>query len=114
MKKIIPLLFFLSLFCGQLRSQCVGNCTLYTTASIPYAPSPTAGNLVVLGDDQLSTACNIGFTFTFMCTARTQFLISSNGFITFDLAATNSGCCSGQPIPAIGSPDDQIAFDWND
>jgi hypothetical protein len=114
MKKIFLILAFLSFSFGKIYSQCVGNCTLYTMSAIAYAPSPTVGTAVVLGDDQLSTACNIGFTFTFMCTARTQFLISSNGFITFDLAATNSGCCSGQPIPAIGSPDDQIAFDWND
>ncbi len=76
----------------------------------PYAGPFTS---VTLGDDQMSTALEVGFTFNFFGTDYTQFLISSNGFISFDLAAGN-GCCSGQMLPDAFDPNNIISFAWND
>ena len=114
MKRILFTLIVSLVFTGFVRSQCAPNCTLYTINSIPLAISPSVGTQVTLSDDQVSAACPIGFTFTFMCNAYTNFYISSNGFISFN-AAVSQGCCSGQVIPSPGNAvNDMIAFSWND
>lgn len=113
MKIKILILFIVLLFAGYAKSQCAGNCTLYTVASIPVNLSPNAGTALVLGDDQLSAALPIGFTFTFMCNAYTSLYVSSNGFLSF--SNVSSGCCSGQTCPtALGNPNNYVAFAWND
>lgn len=83
------------------------------TEGLPNSPSvgPFVG--VTLGDDQTTAALNIGFTFNFFGTDYTQFIISSNGLISFDLA-TGSGCCSGQMLPDPLDPNNLIALAWND
>ncbi len=91
------------------------DCDLYTVNSIPYNPVlPQTGTTVTLTDDALSGNLSIGFPFAFFCTDYTQFRISSNGFITFDLAGTANGCCSGGQIPAAPTPNNIIALAWND
>jgi hypothetical protein len=89
-------------------------CDSFTVVNVPYAPEPlgTATN-VALSDDQLSAAFPIGFTFNFYCNNYTNFYISSNGFISFDPAA-GAGCCSGQLVPNLLSPNNVIAFCWTD
>jgi N-acetylneuraminic acid mutarotase/subtilisin-like proprotein convertase family protein len=84
----------------------------YSYQSIPYAPIGGSGNVVTLTDDQLSGALPIGFSFTFFNNTYSNFYISSNGFITF--GATTSGCCTGQQLPNTLSPNNLIAFAWND
>jgi len=114
MKKLLLTTLIFIGFNGLLRAQCAGNCTLYTVANIPYSLTPVAGVAVVLSDDQVSAALPIGFTFTFMCNAYTNFYISSNGFISFNAGVSN-GCCSGQAIPSPGNAvNNMIAWDWND
>ncbi|MBK9452640.1 MAG: T9SS type A sorting domain-containing protein [Bacteroidetes bacterium] len=88
------------------------NCNLYTAAAIGYAPTAIAGTPVVLGDDQVSGAIPIGFTFNFFCQPKTDLYISSNGFVTFN-GASGSGCCSGSTLPT-GTITDFIAGSWND
>ncbi|MEI6761113.1 MAG: glycine-rich protein [Betaproteobacteria bacterium] len=85
----------------------------YTVTSIPFAPvsgTPIAGPA---GDDLLSGAIPIGFTFPYYGANYTNVYISTNGFITFD-AAAGSGCCSGLPLPLPGAPDNLIATCWTD
>jgi hypothetical protein len=114
MKKKLLGLFLVLLVNGLIKAQCPGNCTLYTISNITYSPSPNAGTALVLGDDQVSAAIPIGFTFTFMCNAYTQLYVVSNGFISFD-PAVSQGCCSGQFCPtAGGNPDNYVALFWND
>ena len=114
MKKFLLAFIVLILSNGYLKSQCVGACTLYTQNSIPFAPNPTVGTSVSLGDDQVSGALPIGFTFTFYCNAYTNFYISSNGFITFN-AGMSSGCCSGGFLPTAGyNPANLVASLWTD
>lgn len=74
---------------------CPGNITLtatasggpaggYTISSIPYVPySYTSGTMVSLSDESVSSALNIGFTFSFMGNNYTQFYICSNGWVGF-------------------------------
>jgi hypothetical protein len=71
------------------------------------------GTQVFLGDDQVSPAVPLGFTFDYYEVDYTDVYISSNGFLTF-LNDPNSGCCSGQPIPTPGTPDGIIAAWWED
>lgn len=68
---------------------------------------------VALGDDQLTGNLPIGFTFNFYGNNYTDFIISSNGFITFP-GAFDNGCCSGQVLPDVNDPNNLIAFAWND
>lgn len=89
---------------------CISN---YTATAIPFAPLTGAQTNVVLGDDQVSGAIPIGFTFSFYCVDYTNAYISSNGFITFN-AASGSGCCSGQILPTAGDPSNLIACGWDD
>ncbi|RMB56781.1 HYR domain-containing protein [Dokdonia sinensis] len=80
-----------------------------------FAPMDISGtgNNVALGDDQLSGALPVGFSFSFFGNDYTDFYISSNGFITFD-PATGQGCCSGRVIPSADGRDDIIALAWED
>lgn len=89
------------------------NCNAYTVSSIAFAPVAAAGTSVSLGDDQVSAAIPIGFSFTFFCNTYTNLHISSNGFLTFN-AASGSGCCGGQLLPNATDPNDVIALAWDD
>ncbi len=71
------------------------------------------GTNIILGDDQVSGALSIGFTFEFYGDPYTQFYISSNGFITFNAGSPN-GCCTGQLLPNPATPNNLIAFAWED
>ena len=86
----------------------------YAHSVIPYVAPPVVTNLVTLGDDQMSTSFPIGFSFNFYGNTYTQFEISSNGFITFDLAQNLSGCCQGQLLPDVTAPNNVIAGVWDD
>ncbi len=81
--------------------------------SIPFSPISGSGTAVSLGDDQVSGALPIGFSFEFFCNTYTDFYISSNGFLTFN-AGTGSGCCSGDPVPGPFDPNNIIALAWED
>lgn len=78
-----------------------------------FAPASITGTQVSLGDDQVSGALPIGFSFNFYGINYTEFYISSNGFITFS-AGQPSGCCSGQNIPNAATPNNLIALAWED
>lgn len=78
-----------------------------------YAPQPTTGTAVFLGDDQVSGILPIGFTFEFFGVTYTDFYISSNGFISFD-AGVSQGCCSGGTIPSGDAVNNSICWSWND
>lgn len=89
-------------------------CSTYTVAPITFAPIAGVGTPVALTDDVLSGNLPIGFSFEFYCNTYTQFRISSNGFITFDLATFANGCCTGQLLPDAFDPNNIIAMFWED
>jgi hypothetical protein len=113
MKKIY-LLFFLA--CSVLlKSQCVQlGCSSYSVLPITYSLEAGPGDSLFLQDDDLSTPIPIGFNFNFMCSNYSSVVVGSNGFMTFDLNAFDDGCCSGQFIPSGGTPNNMVAFAWDD
>lgn len=78
-----------------------------------FSPITISGTSVNLGDDQVSSALNIGFSFNFYDIDYTNFHISSNGFITFTNDG-DSGCCTGDLLPFSGLPNNLIAIAWED
>lgn len=70
----------------------------YTYATCDYDPKPTEGTSVCLGDDQVSGAIPIGFSFNFYGNTYTECYIGSNGFVTFN-SGLGTGCCTGQVLP---------------
>src|SRR5258706_10654240 len=85
----------------------------YSVSPILYAPVAGSQTFLSLNDDELTSALPIGFTFNFYGIDKTQFYISSNGFISFDPFA-GSGCCTGQFLPNPFSPNDLVALAWED
>lgn len=79
-----------------------------------FAPLPGSGAALSLGDDQISAALPIGFTFNFYGNDYSELYVSSNGFITFS-AGSNLGCCAGGILPGKQTnPSNLIAFAWDD
>ncbi len=89
-----------------------GDCNAYVVTQVPYAPLGGSGASVSLGDDALSGALPMGFSFSFFCNDYTSIYISSNGYLTF--ATGSNGCCTGQVIPNPVTPNNVIAFAWED
>lgn len=81
-----------------------------------FSPIAGIGTVVNLGEDEMSGALPIGFTFPFYGSDYTEFAISSNGFVTFDVAnpLLTAGCCAGQLLPDPTNPDNLIAMAWED
>lgn len=91
-------------------------CRTYTADAIPHAPLPIVGSTTLnLGDDDFSAAIPIGFPFEFYCQTKTQLVVSSNGYITFDLTQANgfSTAFTGA-IPNAFSINDLIALVFDD
>ena len=87
----------------------------YSVASIPYAPTtaPASTNAGPSGDDNVSASIPLGFSFNYYGSTYTSFVISTNGFLSFD-AAPGAGCCAGQSIPSTTTPNNLIATCWTD
>jgi len=73
----------------------------------------TSGAFLGLGDDQTSSALNIGFSFGFYGNSYTTAYVSSNGFMGFT-AGMPQGCCSGLALPQTDSVNNLIAGLWED
>jgi len=93
--------------------------TSYTVDNITYAP-PVAfntGTSYALNiDDTYSDTIDIGFKFCFFGNTYTKCLISSNGYITFNIASAGlySPWPIGAPIPSASDPTNSIMFPWQD
>jgi PKD-like domain/Secretion system C-terminal sorting domain len=118
-KQFITLLLSIAGF-SSIWGQCAPSCSNYIVSPITFTTFSGLGggsgygvNEQLLSDDQTTGPLAIGFTFSFMCNTYTQFVISSNGFISFDLAAPN-GCCQGQLLPDPNTPSNLISLFWND
>ncbi|WP_434686317.1 filamentous hemagglutinin N-terminal domain-containing protein [Pseudanabaena minima] len=84
-----------------------------STPTFNFQDISGTGTFIPLGDDQVSGAIPLGFSFGFFGTNYTNVYVSSNGFITV-LPAQSSGCCSGQALPSTGGPNGVIAAWWED
>jgi hypothetical protein len=78
----------------------------------------TSGIEVSLGDDEVSSALPIGFTFDFYGNEYNSFHISSNGLLMFTPSFASgigsTGCCNGQLLPEPSDPNNLIALAWED
>lgn len=98
----------------NLSANVVGaNCSNYNAQNIPFSPVNGIGASVVLGDEQVSTALPIGFSFRFYCNDYTNFYLSSNGWLSFGTAPTDPDW-SCDPIPSTLAPNNMIALTWTD
>jgi hypothetical protein len=107
---------------GPDISVCAGPVTLTATIDSASIGSGTPTQLV-LTDDQFSGIVNIGFPFTFYGTTYTQCVISSNNYVTFDLATAGQGSAwtivnaCPNPNPSGGfpaSPLNAVMGPWQD
>jgi hypothetical protein len=87
----------------------------YSVETIPFAPETgTPANLGPVCDDCVMNDVPIGFDFQFYGQSYSTLQISSNGFLRFDPANNDSGCCSGRVIPLNDLWNNIIAFGWTD
>ena len=110
--------FDISITSGALSGGGAGNGCYAVSQNIAYNPDPyNIGTIVSFPDDEFSNVLPIGFDFCFMGTIYNQFVISSNGYITFETA-----CAGGystwvtSAIPAV-TPDEirsSILGPWQD
>jgi hypothetical protein len=73
-----------------------------------------SGTLLNLGDDTVSDAIPIGFSFRFYGFVYDDVYVSSNGFISFAHLFFGSGCCEGQPLPQGDDWNSLVAGFWED
>lgn len=87
--RVMRFLFILLL--GALSTKSFGQC--YSIQQRPYYPDPYSGGTVVyeLLDDMHSDTIDLGFPFCFYGDTVSKCVISSNGYVTFDLSAANGG-----------------------
>lgn len=90
------------------------SCTGYSVQSIPYNLSSGSGTAINLGDEGVSSAIPIGFSFDFYCNSYSSLFISSNGWLTFSGAYTSDPQYVTGSIPGTLDPNAMIAFAWDD
>lgn len=83
-------------------------------ASVSYAWLDISGAAVALnaGDD-VTTLVDLPFPVSHYGLARTQAVVSTNGFLSFDTTAS-AACCSPQVLPDPTFPNDLVVFWWTD
>jgi hypothetical protein len=101
---------------GGLVGNNIGDPTVYLytadTISSDLRNIGNTGTTLLLGDNDVSGAIPLPFSFSFYGNDVSQVHISSNGFITF-VGDLNPGCCSGQDLPNPMYPNGLIAGFWN-
>ncbi|MEO6168720.1 MAG: hypothetical protein ABIO46_07780 [Chitinophagales bacterium] len=86
-KKITTALLLSLIFCYFAGAQ-----VCYEVVKVPYQPAPFAGTNVIsnstypIKDDVFSQVISIGLSFCFFNISYDSLLISTNGYITFDLS----------------------------
>lgn len=102
------------IFAGNDTSVCNGG-SLNLHATLNVLPNVSATG-ITLTDDQYSQIIPIGFTFNFYGNNYTQCLISTNGYITFDLTGAGgySQWSITSPIPSAVDPTNSIMGPWQD
>lgn len=87
----IFLAIFLSISTSNLHGQNLTEAFLFSAVSGTY--TPTTGQTLLIGqsiDDQVTGAINIGFTFNYDGQNFTQFVASSNGWLSFNTTITDA------------------------
>jgi hypothetical protein len=112
MKKILPILMLLFLLSKAVSAQ-----TPYGVYQISFAPEVfEQTNFISLPDDRYTEAINIGFPFIFFGQSYDSLLISSNGYVRFELGYANnfSDFSVSQSLPDSIAPTSSIFLSWFD
>jgi hypothetical protein len=89
----------------------------YDVTQVPFYPFPFInGTPVSLSDDSHSGVVPIGFNFCYFGQDRTELVISSNGYITFDLSYVGqySPWSVNGDVPNVNAPREAILGPWQD
>jgi gliding motility-associated-like protein len=101
--------------CNNVGGGAAAGSAQYAVVNIPYAPDPfNIGTPITLGDDAISTAQNIGFSFCFFGNTYTQFYIGSNGWVGFTTGQSTSFTSATIPSTAANFPKNCIMAPWQD
>lgn len=90
----------------------------YSVTSIPFEPLSLDEGAVTEEDVSECDDCvsesqiDLPFAFEFFGADKSQYRLSSNGFLLF--SGDDDGCCDGQRIPDAEGPNDLIAAAWMD
>jgi gliding motility-associated-like protein len=97
-------------------SLCNGQSITLIANTTGVGTSPSFTSINVPSDDVHSQVINIGFDFEFFGNTYNQCVVSSNGYITFNLgtAGTGSPWAINAASPTPGVPDNAIMFPWQD
>jgi len=112
MKKILPFLVLLLLLSKAVSAQ-----TPYGVYQVNFAPEEfVETNFVSLPDDRYSDSIQIGFPFVFFGQSYNSLLISSNGYVRFDISYANSfsDFSVTQSLPDDNAPLSSIFLSWFD
>jgi gliding motility-associated-like protein len=99
---------------GPDTSVCTGQTV--TLTAVVAGSGPGNSGTVSLSDDQYSGVVPIGFTFTYFGINYTNCIISSNGYVSFNIGNANgySAWSINNPIPGPGTPLNSIMAPWQD
>ncbi|MCF8276812.1 MAG: gliding motility-associated C-terminal domain-containing protein [Flavobacteriales bacterium] len=97
-------------------SVCNGTPITLTAITTGVVGTPTFTDFSFNVDDQHGPVVDIGFPFDYFGNTYTQCVVSTNGYITFDLATANTGSpwSINNASPTPGVPDNSIMFPWQD
>jgi uncharacterized repeat protein (TIGR01451 family) len=113
MKKLYFLILGLMLSAAVATAQ---NC--YQIVQLPYYPFPfmDGNNSGLVSDDRHGDVVPIGFDFCFFGNTYSELVISTNGYVTFNVATANTGSpwSIGASAPRPGVPDNAIMAPWQD
>lgn len=110
MKKFLPVLLCTMGFIA-------GHAQTYAVSQITYAPdSFSAGNPVIILDDEYSGIISLPFDFCFFGNTYNKCVIGQNGFIRFDTTYANVYCPwpIAAAIPSSSDPANAIFAPWQD
>jgi hypothetical protein len=103
--------------CSGGSSQLLATATIpvssYAVTSIPYAPTVGTGTSPTSGDDAVSGAITLPFSFNFYGTAYTQVFVYTNGFVQLGTSSASS-TTYGQLLPSATAPNNIIAGVFSD
>lgn len=101
--------------CAAIFMAGSANAQFVSVGSVPanFVDISGTGTPELLGDDEVTAPIPIGFNFPFFGTSQTDYLISSNGFISFD-PGVGSDFSNDCPPIAGTSPDLALFAYWDD
>lgn len=98
---------------GNSQMLAVPTSSLYTAMPIAYAPTVGVGTNATTGDDAVSGAITLPFTFNFYGTPQTQLFVYTNGFVEFGTSSAST-TVYGALMPTAAAPNNIIAGVFSD